>query len=235
MSRPTAVLFDLDDTLLDHGAAMRKAVACVHESFAIATPLDSFREKWSDASERCYPRYLANEISFAEQRRARVRAAIGHPLSDREVDEIVSVYVAEYERSWTMFDDVLPCLESLAAFRLGVLSNGAASEQRRKLSSLGLLPRFDAVLTSEEAGAAKPVPLVFHLACEALRVAPAEAIHVGDRFDLDAVAAQRAGLGGVWLNRRREALPVAEKIWIIAGLEKLAPLLKDWSGNSRTP
>lgn len=91
----------------------------------------------------------------------RVPTAIEQCLRDREVDEIFSVYVAEYEQSWTLFNDVLPCLDSLVAVRLGLRSNGAAIEQRRKLSSLGLGARFAKVLTSEEAGATKPAPAIF--------------------------------------------------------------------------
>jgi putative hydrolase of the HAD superfamily len=222
---PDVVLFDLDDKLLDHGTAMGRAVARVHGVLALATPLDAFSRKWRDASERCYRRYLAKEISFAEQRRARVRTALEQRLSDREVDESFSHYVVDYERSWTLFYDVLPCLDSLAGVRLGLLSKGAAIERRRKLLSLGLLGRFALVLTSEEAGAAKPSPAIFQHACAALGVTVADAVHVGDRCDLDAIAANRAGLRGVWLNRCREPHPLGQTVRSIAGLDELAPLL----------
>ncbi|WP_296707273.1 HAD family hydrolase [Rhodoblastus sp.] len=220
-------MFDLDDTLLDHGKAMRQAVDHVHAAFRLAASLDEFHRNWSDASERHYSRYLAGEISFAEQRRARVRDAVGQGLSVGAVDEILGQFIAEYERRWILFDDVLPCLQSLSGFRLGLLSNGAAREQRRKLASLGLLSCFEIVLTSEEAGAAKPDAAIFLRACEALGVAPAEAIYVGDRCDLDAVAARRAGLDGVWLNRRRKGHPLAATVNAIAGLDELAPLLRE--------
>jgi hypothetical protein len=105
---------------------MGLAVDHLHAAFRLAAPLDRFRRTWSYASERHYSRYLAGEISFAEQRRARVRDAIGQGLSDGAVDEILARFIAKYERCWTLFDDVLPCLQSLSGFRLG-----GAVERRR--------------------------------------------------------------------------------------------------------
>jgi HAD superfamily hydrolase (TIGR01549 family) len=52
---------------------------------------------------------------------------------------------------------------------------------------------FSAVVTSAEAGAAKPDPAVLQLALERLRVEPARALHVGDE-DEDEQGAAAAGV-----------------------------------------
>jgi FMN phosphatase YigB (HAD superfamily) len=48
---------------------------------------------------------------------------------------------------------------------------------------------------------AKPDPATFTLACRRLGVEPGDALSVGDWRDGDAVAAARAGLTGIWLDR----------------------------------
>jgi len=47
----------------------------------------------------------------------------------------------------------------------------------------------DVVVISSEVGVAKPGPEIFALACERLRVAPEEAMHIGDTLDVDALVA----------------------------------------------
>jgi len=53
--------------------------------------------------------------------------------------------------------------------------------------------RFDAVLTSAEAGIRKPDPRIFALALERLRIPPERALHIGDD-EIDEQAAEAAGL-----------------------------------------
>ncbi|HWR98509.1 MAG TPA: HAD-IA family hydrolase, partial [Candidatus Methanoperedens sp.] len=81
-----------------------------------------------------------------------------------------------------------PCagaVEALAALRaqglkVAVVSN-YDSRLHRVVVELGLRRFFDAVLVSSEVGWAKPSPRIFAAALAALRVAPAEALMVGDR------------------------------------------------------
>jgi uncharacterized protein YjbJ (UPF0337 family) len=65
----------------------------------------------------------------------------------------------------------------------------------------GLLADLDAVLVSEEIRVAKSDPVAFLRVCERLGVEPSQAVSAGDWLVGDAVAAQRAGLTGIWLDR----------------------------------
>jgi putative hydrolase of the HAD superfamily len=214
------ILFDIDDTLLDHGRAERAAAGRLHGRIGSVEPLDDFLAKWSAALERHYPRYLAGEVSLIEQRRGRLRETVDRNLTDAAADGLYLEYFADYEQTWSLFSDVLPCLDRLAGHRLGVISNGQVEQQRRKLSQTGILDRFQLIVVSEQFGRAKPDPAIFRHACEAAGVRPAEAIYVGDRYDVDAQAARAAGLHGIWLDRRAASgtdhLPP-----IITSLEKL--------------
>jgi putative hydrolase of the HAD superfamily len=40
-----------------------------------------------------------------------------------------------------------------------------------------------------------------------MRLAPAEAVFVGDRADIDVAGARGVGMRAVWINREAEALP----------------------------
>lgn len=195
------VLFDIDDTLLDDAAATREAVDALREHLGLDVPVFEFRSRWSDSLRHHFARYIAGEIDFHEQRRARVREVLGSDVSDVESDRIFQVYLDVYESRWSLFADVLPCLDALSKHRLGIVSNGNAQQQLQKLSRLGIVDRFSCLVMSEECGFAKPDPRIFARACELGNTPPSNAVHVGDRLDIDAIAAARAGLGAVWLDR----------------------------------
>jgi len=200
------ILFDIDATLVDHEEAFRAGTAALHgESGGGQAALADFASRWSAAHRRNFDRFLAGEITHEEQRRARVRETFGETLTDTEAERLFGVYIDAYEKAWVLFSDALHCLDALAGYRLGVISNGQSAQQRAKLARLGIADRFAHVTISQDCGAAKPDPSIFRHACERCGVEPAAAVYVGDRYDLDAEGARRAGLTGIWLDRERSA------------------------------
>jgi putative hydrolase of the HAD superfamily len=195
------IFFDIDDTLVDHGSAIRAAVETLHRTVVVNISLEEFFLVWTSALKRHFDRYLAGELSYESQRRARVHETIDPTMSDEAADRVFATYLASYEAHWRLFPDVLPCLERLARYRLGVISNGQAAQQRSKLQRTGILDRFDGVLISEECGCAKPNAAIFHRACSMVEESPQQSVYVGDLYDVDAVAARAAGLTGIWLDR----------------------------------
>ncbi len=212
------IFFDLDGTLLDHDAAERRGV----QTFAAAFGLDEsgFVTTWREASERYMDRFLAGEIGFAEQRRLRLQELLGRALSNDEAVAIFGVYLDAYESAWRLYPDVLPCLEGLAGTKLGVITNGHREQQLKKLEATAIIAHFALVVTSEDAGAAKPDPDIFATACDRAGVPPAACTYIGDRLDTDARAAARAGLRGIWLDRTASASDVAG-VEVIGSLSEL--------------
>ena len=76
--------------------------------------------------------------------------------------------------------------------RLAVVSNWDIGLHDH-LGALGLGALVDTIVTSAEAGAPKPSPVVFELALARLGAAPERTVHVGDS-DADAEGARAAGL-----------------------------------------
>jgi putative hydrolase of the HAD superfamily len=218
------VLFDIDDTLLDHTAAERSAAAILHRSIGAPVSLEQFHVRWARALEHHFARYLSGQLSYQGQRRDRVRDAVDSSLTDEAADRIFAMYLAGYEASWSLFSDVLLCLDNLSQHRLGVISNGQGHQQRKKLAQTGILDRFDCLLISEECGCAKPEPTIFLRACTQAGESPANAFYVGDRYDIDAQAARTAGLRGIWLDRNQKATADHEAP-IIRSLDQLPALL----------
>jgi putative hydrolase of the HAD superfamily len=219
------VLFDLDETLLDHAATERTAAAALHRIAQVSRPVEEFQAAWSEALERNFGRYVAGELSYQDQRRARVRDAVDPRLTDAAADRLLDHYLEAYLGASTLFADALPCLDRLAGrHRLGIVSNGNSHHQRTKLARCGIAARFEHILISEECGHHKPAPEIFARACALMGEPASRAVYVGDRYDVDAEGARRAGLRGVWLDRAGRAGAEHEPP-IIASLDQLDALL----------
>lgn len=202
-----AVIFDLDDTLFDHGGSVRAALANWLPQVS-AADLTRFTDTWFDLEHVHYESWRAGHISFDEQRRRRIRdfwPQIGRQLeADDDLDALFSDYLTHYENAWQAFDDASPVLTELAGlgYITAVLTNGSTAQQNAKVDQIGLRDHLAAVMTSEELGAAKPDLKSYLGACKHLKIKPHQALHVGDRQDLDVLGARAAGLQAIHLDRR---------------------------------
>jgi putative hydrolase of the HAD superfamily len=225
------VFFDIDGTLLDHDHAERSGATAffrMHRGLFPQTE-ESFADLWQATAARHLSRYLANELTFNEQRRARIRdlfALIHGNLGDEACDAIFAMYLRSYERSWIAFADVMPCLDRLEGCVLGVISNGDHEQQTRKLAAIGLEGRFPIVVTSGQVGYAKPRAEIFQEACRRAGRAPAECLYVGDLLDTDARGSRDAGLAGVWLDRKNTGAHT-DRLHTIRTLDALPKLVAD--------
>ncbi|MFC3982962.1 HAD family hydrolase [Streptosporangium jomthongense] len=226
------LLFDLDGTLLDHDTAATTAFTAALTGVAGAdVDHEAARRRWSELEHHAMDRYLAGELTFTGQRRLRVTTLFAElglgSWDDTEADTWFAGYLRHYEAAWHAFPDVAPCLAVLAGQavrpQLGVLTNGDAAQQRDKLRRIGLGTALPVLVASSEVGVAKPRAEIFHAACAVLGLPPGRVAYVGDRHDVDAAAANAAGLYGVWLNRA--GAPVPAGLPAVRSLEELPALL----------
>lgn len=201
-----AVIFDLDDTLWPLAPALLKAEAALYDWLHIHMP--GIPQRFS----RDELRKLRMELQLTDPQYRFDVWALRHAaltqachLSGEDpmsVDHAMEIFSAE-RNTVIPFDDVLPGLERLGEhFALGSISNGPAD-----LHAIGIAHHFRISLAAHQFGSAKPGPEIFLAACDALSIAPHEAVYVGDDSVLDIQGAQNAGLRAVWMNRFSETLP----------------------------
>ena len=228
----SVVLFDLDDTLFEHRHAVDTGVTAHRR--ATGMPGDDTAEisRWHALEEEQYHRYLAGELDFLGQRRARARAFVepyGTDLGqDAAAEDWFERYAREYERAWRLHTDALPCLDELDTLgaRIGIITNGDIDFQTRKIAALGIAGRVEHLVASGELGFAKPDARIFDHACALFGVPPEAALYVGDRLATDAVGAQQAGLTGVWLNRSGVTSPEEDAVIEASGVRVIKTLIE---------
>ena len=199
------IFFDLDDTLTDNVAAETAAAKEFHQLYTdvFLVSSEEFVNRWRATTEKHVRRYLSGELTFQGQRRERLKELFSHNrcLSDSEADSLFQSYLDHHEKSWKLFSDVEPCLNRLAHFRLGIITNGDSYQQRHKLDLLGLSNRFSVIVISGDTGIHKPDPRIYLEACHAAGESPSDCWHIGNDLKADAEGSVSAGMNGVWLNR----------------------------------
>jgi len=238
------ILFDVDDTLVDTKRAFAQALAGVRAAFLQHLTTDddaALLEAWRADVGGHYRAYTRGEVTARVQRMTRANALhreFGGPaLDDGRFDEWDAVFVAGFEAAWTPHTDARQVIDSLraAGIAVGALSNAPVAHQTRKMQATGLAD-VPLLVGVDTLGVGKPDPRVFLEACRLLGTDPGATVYVGDELDVDAVAAVRAGLAGVWLDRpgpRRVPVSaedveaaVASGVRVIGSLDELAQALE---------
>jgi putative hydrolase of the HAD superfamily len=225
----TAVAFDLDGTLLDHGRSAGDALRGWVAARGWRAPEDASAH-WLRLEREHFAAFATGVISFEEQRRRRLRAFLplvsSAGVGEEDLDDLFAEYVSFYESRWVAFDDAGEVLDDLAAagYVLGVLTNGQRAQQVAKLARIGLLDRFAVVVASSELPAGKPDPGAFTVLCQRLGMAPGSVMYVGDDPVTDVAGARAAGLHAVLIDRD-QAGQAADGAISIRSLTKLPATL----------
>jgi putative hydrolase of the HAD superfamily len=147
---------------------------------------------------------------------------VGIPDSDALIDTVYAEFtdVANY----SLFDDVVPVLEKLAAagLRLGVISN-FEEWLEGLLDELGVTRYFHVRVISAVEGMEKPDPRIFRLALERAGTLPERSVYVGDNPEFDVEPAAAVGIVPVLIDRRNR-FPDAEVARIVT-LDELPAIL----------
>ncbi|WP_168124029.1 HAD family hydrolase [Paenibacillus sp. HB172176] len=85
-------------------------------------------------------------------------------------------------------------------YKIGIITNGRSKIQYGKIEQLGIRNLFDFIIVSEEAGFQKPNVRIFELAIEGLGMRPEECLYIGDHPINDIEGAGMAGMETIWIE-----------------------------------
>lgn len=214
---PEAILFDLDETILDFdgpvAAAWRAAVEAVAGRFG-GVPAEAVQAQigrvssayWSDPE-----RHRRGRLALHDTRTRNVADALAHlGIADGGLSRRIALDY--HERRTAAIQPFPGAVETLAHFRdrgvrLALVTNGDSAGQRAKVERFGLAPFFDGLVVEEEFGAGKPDERVFRHALATLGAAPEAAWMVGDSLEWEIEPCRRLGLHTVWVDGRGGGLP----------------------------
>jgi putative hydrolase of the HAD superfamily len=190
-----AVIFDLDNTLVDFMGMKRQAItAAIHSMIDAGLQLSA-----SEVQERIDAIYKERGIEFQN-----VFDQLLYDVFQKVNYKILSAGIIAYRRAreaaLVPYPHVNMTLLALVkhGIRLAVVSDAPAREAWLRLCYLNFHHVFDYVITFEDTGERKPSPAPFRKALQLLRTEPHETLMVGDWPERDVVGAAQVGMTTVF-------------------------------------
>tara|TARA_Y100001934_G_C12258303_1_gene728664 strand:- start:663 stop:1346 length:684 start_codon:yes stop_codon:yes gene_type:complete len=186
-----AIIFDLDNTLLDFVKMKQFAVKASIRAMNEAGLNVDEESGYKDVMELYMTTGWENQLVFDDY----LKQTTGE-VSNKILAAGVVAYRRAREATLLVYPNVNKTLIELlkTQIRLAVVSDAPSREAWMRLYYLNLHHVFDPVLTFDDTGARKPSPKPFKLALEKMNVGPDEALMIGDWPDRDVVGAKQIGM-----------------------------------------
>ncbi|PRD11909.1 2-haloalkanoic acid dehalogenase [Bacillus sp. MYb56] len=192
-----AMLFDLDDTLLDRDKAVDNLFLLVLEKCyedVSDTVKNNMLQKFKEYDKREYgisDKTIVLESLFDE-------FAPKYRLPRNYIQDF---WNENLPKCFSIDQNTILFLNHIKRhFKVGIITNGSTQRQKAKIMDTGLNEYFDTIIISEEVGFSKPDKRIFELALNKLNVQSEDVLFVGDDLEKDIAGCQNANIKGIWFN-----------------------------------
>lgn len=190
-----AIIFDLDNTLVDFMLLKRAAIDA-----AIPAMIDAgWKYSFNETKEFINKIYESEGIEY-QQVFDKMHTELLGKVDYKIISAGIVAYRTAREAALKPYPGVFPTLIELIkmGLKLAVVSDAPSKEAWLRLSYLNFQHLFDVVITYDEARERKPSPVPFNLALEKLELKAEECLMIGDWAERDMVGAKAVGMKTVF-------------------------------------
>lgn len=196
------LLIDNDNTLMDFNAAEAKALLDLLTAYGLPTDdatIHTYHEI-NDALWKALERGETTQPLLKVERFRQLLACLGR--EELSADAMGAEYAANLGNHADLLPGAAEFIQAVhGKMKIALVSNGVSAIQRGRLAKCPLTPLFDAIVISEEVGAAKPDPKLLHVAMDMLGCTDkSQAVMMGDSLSADIPAAVNAGVDSIYFS-----------------------------------
>ncbi|MFT4552201.1 MAG: YjjG family noncanonical pyrimidine nucleotidase [Chlamydiales bacterium] len=226
-----ALIFDLDDTLVDFTDSEKKSLDHVYGMFFqdIVTDKIHFENEYHFVNRLCWDAVEEDRMPISMvgfQRFKYLCISLAVKLDPTQIAKEYESSLAKYV-SW--FPGVEDSVRSLkGSHRLGIITNGFKSIQENKKKNMNLDEFFESFIISEAVGISKPKKEIFDLALSEMNLSKSKVLMIGDSYSSDYQGAINAGIDFCFVTNKRplpkSSLPTPK--YVIDSVNELALILQ---------
>ena len=194
MNQKKAVIFDLDQTLLDRTTSLKKFLRWQINFFQLVPTMKK---------ELFIQRFLELDDN-GKIWKDRVYEQLIHEFSINHVSQntLLASYINDFNKFSCCFESIENTIIKLKeqGYLIGLISNGRTPFQEHNFYALGLTEFFSSIIVSEAVGLRKPDPAIFLLSCRQLNVSPQDCTFVGDNELADIQGAKAVGMKTIFFH-----------------------------------
>ncbi|WP_442600243.1 YjjG family noncanonical pyrimidine nucleotidase [Neobacillus sp. D3-1R] len=221
------LLFDLDDTLLDFGAAETLALKLLfQEQNHILTPeIEKMYKKINQGLWQSFEEGKLSRDEVVNTRFSLLFKELGKEVNGTLLEKNYRHYL---EQGHQLIEGAFEMISKLQNhYDLYIVTNGVSRTQYKRLRDSGLFPLFKGIFVSEDTGYQKPMKEFFDYVFNRIpNFSLDQTLIIGDSLGADIKGGQQVGLDTCWFNpnlkvKNSEIIPTYE----IQKLEELYEIL----------
>lgn len=228
MKKYQTLLFDVDDTLLDFGAAEDVALRLLFEeqAFPFTDEIKAHYRKINQGLWREFEEGKVDRDTVLNSRHTRLFKEYGRDVDGALLEKSYRDYLGEGHQLISGAFELITRLHE--KYNLYIVTNGVSDTQDKRLRDSELFPFFEGIFVSDAIGYQKPMKEFFDFVFANIpNFSKEEALLIGDSLNADIKGGQLAGLDTCWLNPAKKpndsnVVPTYE----IQALEELYSILK---------
>ena len=209
LSMIKAVLFDLDQTLID--LVKMKTEACKSAMKAMIKAGLKINEKtgYRKLMQTYFKVGIDSNIAFTkflEEETGKV--------DEKILQAGIDAYLKTKPSFLKPFPHVLETLEYLKSLnlKLGIITDAPRTKAVQRLEGINIIHFFDLIITYDDIGEEKPSEKPFKLALEKLNLYPEQILFVGDSFMRDIRPAEKLGMETLRIKRYEDLKKIKELV-----------------------
>lgn len=191
------VFLDLDDTILDFGAAEHKAIREAFQRIGI-DPTEDVVGRYIEINRSCWAALERGELSREKVLTRRFEILFSHmgvEFSPDKAQEIYADLLGSFHDFLPGGKELLEEFKKSGKYNLYIASNGIYRVQAPRIEVSGIAPYFKDIFISEKIGYNKPDKRFFDICASHIDgYDPREAIIVGDSLSSDIQGGRNAGI-----------------------------------------
>ena len=196
-----AVLFDLDNTLLDFNKGEYDALKVIYDDLNIPYNEDTIN-LFIKHSNYCWRELEKNNMNLKECRYNRWIYFLNElNIKDIDIDKIVDKFSIELSKGHYLIDNALLTLTRLSKkYKIYIITNGVSFIQYRRIKEAKIEEFINGIFISEEIGFYKPNKEYFDYVLNDIGLSNKEVIVVGDSLTSDILGANNSNIDSILLD-----------------------------------
>ena len=228
------LLFDLDDTLLDFGAAENLALRQMFEAqnTPFTAEIEAHYKKINQALWNSYEEGKVDRDEVVNTRFSLLFKEYGQLVDGAVLEMKYRSYLEEGHQFVNGAFELITDLHN--QYDLYIVTNGVSKTQDKRLRASGLFPFFKDIFVSEDTGYQKPMKGFFDYAFARIpNFTVNQGLIIGDSLSSDIKGGQQAGLDTCWFNPQLK--PNDTQIIPTYQIQTLDELYQILNGNKKSP
>ena len=192
-----AMIFDLDDTLLNRTMAVDKMFFIILEKCyedVKRSVKNEMLKKFKEYDKESYGHNDKTKVfeSFFDEFPPKYRLPRNY---------IQDFWNNTFPHCFSINQNTINIINTIKMHvKVAIITNGSTQRQKAKIINTNLNSCFEIIIISEEVGFSKPDKRIFELALNKLNVKSEDALFVGDDIEKDIGGCQNANIKGIWFN-----------------------------------